>query len=167
MARRGFRGMARVLRVMRKLPDAFSAQIVSVLDSGGRLILSAMRARAPKRTGALREGLSYRVYPKTLRMRAGLLDTRRGADKLFYGRIQDKGRKAQVVTVRRYVRKRGMAASEMGGRIIGPYQMRVRAMPGKRFVTGQFTVLRRAIGNAVRGIWGRAMASAEGAAAND
>jgi hypothetical protein len=171
MAQR-LRGTGRVKRILRGLPDAVQKQLVSVLESGGRGLQSAMRARAPKLTGAVRQGITYKVLPKSLRLRVGLLGTPRGRAKLFYGRIQDLGRRGQVVFVQR---RRRVEAPIGGGAtarilrtsrgrkvkadIVAAYAMRVRPMAPKRFITGRFPDLRAAIGNALRGIWGRALGS--------
>lgn len=155
-------GGRRFRRIMKGLPDAMRGQLVSVLNSGGRAILSAMRARAPRRTGALRAGLSYRVLPKSLRLRVGLLG--RGRGKLFYARIQDLGRKGQTVSVRRRiagVAQAGGGKAKPGARA-AQYLMRVRPMEGKRFITGRFPELKSTIGNALRGIWTRALRSIAG-----
>lgn len=169
-------GGRRFRRLMKALPDAMRGQLVSVLNSGGRAILSAMRAKAPKRTGALSKGLSYRVMEKSLRLRVGLLGTKGGRAKLFYGRIQDLGRKGSIVTVQRRQRvsvnigdgevanvlrtSRGRKRAED---IVTTYRMRVRPMAPKRFITGRYPELKSAIGNAMRGIWTRALRSIGGA----
>jgi hypothetical protein len=149
----------------------------SVLESCGRGLQSAMRARAPKDTGALRQGITYRVLAKTMRLRVGLLGTPRGRAKLFYGRIQDRGRKEQVVMVQRRRRVEvpigdGRSArilrTERGRKkkddLVTTYAMRVRAMAPKRFVTGRYPDLRAAISGALRGVWQRAMRSIAGTA---
>lgn len=166
------RGGRRFRRVLRGLPDAMRSQMVSVLNSGGRALASSMRAKAPKRTGAVAAGIQYRVFPKTLRLRVGLIGTPRGRAKLFYGRIQDLGRKGGEVIVQRRRRvsldigagevagvlrtRRGRKVSED---IVTTYRMRVRPMAPKRFITGRFPELRTAIGNGLRGIWTRALRS--------
>jgi len=175
LTRPRLRGLRRVRRVLKGIPENMRVQLVSVLNNGGRALQSAMRARAPSKTGAVRSGISYRVLPKTLRLRVGLLGTKRGRADLFYGRIQDLGRKEQVVTVQRRRRVqasvgdgeiRGLLLTR-GGRkraedIVTTYQMRVKAMPPKRFITGSYPVLRSAISNALKGIWGRALKSIAG-----
>lgn len=166
------RGAGRFRRLLRSTPDAMRLQLVSVLNSGGRALQSTMRAKAPKRTGALATGITYRVLEKTLRLRVGLIGTPRGRARLFYGRIQDLGRRSQTVMVQRRRRVEvnvggGEVASILrtrGGRkraedIVSTYRMRVPAMAPKRFITGRYPDLRGAIGNALRGIWTRALRS--------
>jgi hypothetical protein len=142
MARR-VKGAARIQTILRGLPDAYRKEMVSALEAGGEALAPEMKARAPRRTGATQAGISYKVTPRSLRLKVGLLGLRSGQGDLFYSRIQDLGRKAKTVKVRR----RGTR----------PYMMRVRAMAGKRFVTGQFTDLRAVITAKVRGIFGRAL----------
>lgn len=166
------RGGKRFRRLLKGMPDAMRGQLVSVLNSGGRALASSMRAKAPKRTGAVAAGIQFRVLPKSLRLRVGLIGTPRGRAKLFYGRIQDLGRKGGEVIVQR---RRRVTANIGGGEvanilrtqrgrkvkedIVTTYRMRVRPMAPKRFITGRFPELRSAIGNALRGIWGRALGS--------
>lgn len=143
MARSKVRGRARVQRLLKAIPQVYRNEIVDAFEEVGPQFVSAMRARARQKTGALRRAIKYRVLKGRLSLKVGLLD--RNAP--FYGRIQDRGRRAQVVTVRRF--KRGSARSYIRGIKSGPgvisYPMRVRAMQGTRFVTGQFTNLRRAL----------------------
>ena len=143
MARR-VRGAARIRALLRNLPDAYRKEMIDALEAGGEALAPAMKARAPRRTGATQAGIGYKVLPRGLRLKVGLLGLRNGQGDLFYSRIQDLGRKAQSVKVRR-----------RGSR---PYVMRVRAMAGKRFVTGQYADLRSVITGKVRGIFSRALA---------
>jgi hypothetical protein len=141
-------------RLWRGMPGAVSAEMVTVLDRGGRALQAKMRANTPRRTGRLQAAILYRVLPKTLRLRVGLIGPKR--ERLFYGRIQDLGRKAQVVTVSR----RKVAGSTLVNRrrVAHPsYLLRVRAMKAKRFVTGRYPDLRATIGNDLRGIWDRSL----------
>ncbi|MFA7505293.1 MAG: HK97 gp10 family phage protein [Burkholderiaceae bacterium] len=172
--RRGFRGIGRVRRMLRRLPDNVRKQMVGVLEGAGRGLKSAMRARAPKRTGALAQGIEYKVYPRSLRLRVGLLRTRAGRADLFYGRVQDLGRRQQTVVVRRLIRG---GRAEWSGRIAGgsarasrkpndlltkPYPMKVPAMSAKRFVTGRFPDLRAAMRNGLKGVLARALRGSGG-----
>lgn len=173
MAQR-LRGIGRVRRIMRRLPDNMRGELKVALEKGGRTLQSAMRAKAPRLTGALSSGIDYRVTP-ALRLRVGLIGTRSGRAKLFYGRIQDLGRKAQVVMVQR---RRRVEVSIGGGEtarilrtakgrkvaadIATTYPMRVRAMAPKRFITGRFPDLRAALREALRGIWDRALGAISG-----
>lgn len=139
-------GIGELRRAMRALPDAAKAEIGDELRSGGFDIVSAMRAKAPRKTGQLERAISYRVLAKGLVLRAGLLDDKGGASTTFYGRIQDLGRKEQVVRVRRRKPGGGMAKS---------YTMQVRYMAGKRFVTGQYATLKARIGRNLQAVGAR------------
>jgi hypothetical protein len=182
MARRGsVRGIGRVRRLFRRLPAAVANMIVVELHVTGREILAAAKARTPRATGALVAGESQRVLPKSLRLQIGLLGTPKGRSKLFYGRIQDLGRKAQVVLVERRRRvKRTLASGTAlsllrvgpNGRkrsedIVATYRMRVPAMPGKRFITGRFPELRRRLNRNLRGIFARALAATAAGGSDD
>ncbi|KQO51406.1 HK97 gp10 family phage protein [Sphingomonas sp. Leaf257] len=160
------KGARALRRRLKQLPDAVSAEIVSVLEDGGQKIRAAMQARARNRTGRLIAGVKYKVLPKSLRLQVGLLGTPRGRAKLFYGFILDKGRRAQTVTVRRY--KRGARAKETahlkhGGNnnksahLVSVYQMRVRGRAGDHFVSGRYRELRDMINQRANKVFDRAL----------
>lgn len=153
--RRPVKGAASVRRVMRALPDAARDELLEVLESGSVEIQRLVIAKTPTKSGALRKGVKRRVLKKTMRMQVGLLGTKRGRSKLFYGRIQDLGRKAQTVSVTRG-RAKGKA-----------YLMRVRAMKGKKFVTGSYPDARKSITQRLRGIWDRVLRKASAGAGNE
>ena len=177
MARRKpLRGMGRIKRLLRRLPDSVANEIVVELNVTGRDMLAAVTARTPRDRGALQSGLSKKVLPKSLRLQVGLLGTPSGRAKLFYGRIQDIGRKAQVVMVqlrRRVLLKRrdgsiySTLRTDARGRkeradIAATYAMKVPAMEGKRFVTGRYPELRKMLGENLRGIFSRALSKIAG-----
>lgn len=160
MARRSrVQGASTIRQMLRRLPDEAKAGLLTELHRGGRDMQKRMQGRAPYRTGATRAGISYRVYPKTLRMIVGLISTKRGRSRLFYARIQDLGRKAQTVTVRRF--RAGGQRLMFRGQKFGPdvqtYQMNVRAMRPKRFITGGMPDLRKILGSNLRSLWTRAL----------
>lgn len=128
--RRRMEGVAELRKAMRALPDAAKAEIGDVLESGGFDVVSAMRAKARRRTGRMERAIKYRLYSKGLILRAGFIDK----DAPFYGRIQDLGRKQQVVRVRRRI-----------GARVRSYTMRVRHMEGTRFITGSYKTLQSRI----------------------
>lgn len=137
------RGAQAFRRRLKRLPDAVSTEIVDVLDDGGQKVRAAMQARARRRTGALIAGVKYKVLPKTLRMQVGLLGTKKGRAKLFYGFILDKGRKAQTVTI-----KRGPRAG---------HSMKIRARQGDYFVSGRYRELRDMINRRANLVFDRAL----------
>lgn len=160
MARRSrVRGAATVKAVLKKLPDAVRVSLATELHRAGKEMLGRMRGRTPVRTGKLREGLDYKVLDKSLKLQVGLIGTKAGRSKLFYGRIQDLGRKAQVVTVRRF--RAGGQRLHFRGQKFGPdvqtYQLRVPYMPGKKFVTGGMPDLRRILQANLKGLWAKAL----------
>ena len=128
---------------LKKLPDAVSAEIVDVLDDGGRKMRAAMQARARRRSGKLAAGVKYKVLPKTLRLQVGLLGTKRGRAKLFYGFILDRGRKAQTVTI-----GRGPRAGK---------SMKIKARKGDGFVSGRYQELRELINRRTNRVFDRAL----------
>lgn len=153
------------------MPDTTRGEIIVELHTTGRRILQAVLARAPRLSGKLRGGLSSKVLPGSLRLQIGLLGTPAGRAKLFYGRIQDLGRKAQVVTVQRRRRVNASIGSGLtapilrtnrAGRkitedIVATYRMRVPAMEGKRFVTGRYPDLRTELRANLKGIFTRSL----------
>lgn len=177
MARRKpLRGIGRIKRLFRRLPDSVAGEIVVELNVTGREMLAAVINRTPSDRGALKAGLSQKVLPKSLRLQVGLLGTPSGRAKLFYGRIQDVGRKAQVVMVQRrrrvlLQRRNGTVYSTLRtdarGRkeradIAATYAMKVPHMEGKRFVTGRYPELRKLLGQNLKGIFSRALAKVAG-----
>ncbi|HEY1605619.1 MAG TPA: hypothetical protein VGF77_08460 [Allosphingosinicella sp.] len=163
------KGVPRIRSLLRRLPDTTQAGIVAEFNRAGPEIATVMRGRAPFRTGATQAGISWRVQPGQMRLLVGLISTPKGRAKLFYARIQDLGRKAQVVTVTRAARgARALGAvSISGGRKVGAvstYAMNVRAMPGKHFITGSYRVFRQRITANLKAIYARALATAAAAA---
>lgn len=154
------RGSKSFRRLLRGLPDAMKAEMADVLTksrpAAEALVLGRLDATTNRRSGKLRAGVKSKVFPKTLRLQVGFLGTKTGRAKLFYARILDLGRKAQTVTVHR--RKEAGSLLVHGHRISGkPYQLRVRAIAPKRFVTGGIGPLGRVIGTKLNGVWDRAV----------
>ena len=176
MARQRIKGIGRFRRLLRRLPDVVRGEIIVELNVTGRGMLRAVRSRAPDLTGKLRAGLSSKVLPGSLRLQVGLIGTPAGRAKLFYGRIQDLGRKAQVVDVQRrrrvqLSRRDGSTYSTLRtdarGRkeradIVATYRMKVPAMEGKRFVTGRYPDLRATLKSNMRGIFARSLGKIAG-----
>lgn len=161
-----WRGIGRARRIMRRLPDSMRNEIEEVLNDAGPVIQGIMRSRAPVRRGAVREGIVWRVLKGSMRLRIGLLGTKSARSKLFYGRIQDLGRRAQTVFVQR--RRSGSPMFLRRGRkwsedIVTSYRMNVRAMAPKRFVTGRMPDARQALRDKLHGVWDRALRTISGA----
>ncbi len=166
MALRGgrVRGAQSVKRLLNKLPDGARNQVIVELNVSGREMLGRMQGRTPIRTGALRRGLAFKVFPKTLKLQVGLLGTKAGRSKLFYARIVDLGRKAQTVTARRF--RSGGQRLFLRGSKFGPdvqtYPINVRAMAGKKFVTGGMRDLRAILQRNLKNIWQNALRNFSG-----
>lgn len=153
------RGAQSVKRLLNRLPDSVRNQVIVEFNVSGREMAPRMQGRAPMKTGATRRGISFKVFPKTLKLQVGLLGTKAGRSKLFYARIQDLGRKAQTVTARRF--RAGGQRLYFRGAKFGPsvqtYAMNVRAMAGKKFVTGGMRDLRVILQRNLKNIWQNAL----------
>lgn len=112
-----------------------------------------------------------------MKLRVGLIGTPNGRADRFYMRIQEKGRRAQIVQVQRRRRaevdigggqRKAVLRSARGRKIAGDiqssYPMRVPAMAPKYFIRGSYPNLRRTIGASLRGIWGRSLSKLSGGA---
>jgi hypothetical protein len=137
------RGVAKTRRLLKRMPDAVQQEVLNALNATGRELAAGMQARAPVRTGALRAALSYKVFPKTLRMQVGILGPKGARSKLFYARILEFGRKAQTVTI-----TRGPRAGA---------SMRVSPLTARRFVTRGNTVLRDTLTKNLKNMWEAAL----------
>jgi len=173
MARPPLRGIKRIRSLLRRLPDEVSGEIVVELNVTGRRILSAVLARAPRRTGHLQAGLQMRVQPKSLRLLIGLIGTPKQRAAIFYARIQDLGRRASIVTVRRLskagrqehlarIRAGTGRASNKPADLVSQYTLHVPAKEGKRFVTGRYPDLRAELRSNIKGIFTRSLAGISG-----
>jgi hypothetical protein len=98
--RRALKGVGRVRKMLRRLPDDVAIEINALLANAGQQGLVYARSQTPSRTGALRNALAVKLFPKSMRMRLGLIGKRQQRN-FFYGHILDKGRKAKSVRVSR------------------------------------------------------------------
>lgn len=141
------RGSKSFRRLLKGLPDAMRAEMADVLTKSRpeaeALVATRLDATTRRRTGALRAGVKSKVYPRTLRLQVGFLGTKAGRAKLFYARILDLGRKAQTVQIKHGSRK--------------GQSMKIRAIAGKRFVTGGIGPLGKVINAKLNGVWDRAV----------
>lgn len=146
--RSAIRGSKSFRRLLRGLPDSMRFEMADVLTKTGPTAASLVEGRVgavtKRRTGRLQAGVKWKVYPRTLRLQVGYLGTKASRAKLFYARILDLGRKAQTVTVKN--RKN-----------TAPYQMKVRAIAPKKFVTSGIGDLRRVVNIRLNGVWDRAL----------
>lgn len=143
MAAYGQRGMSELIHLFDTLPAEAEDVLREELPKAARLILSIQKGDVPIRTGDLWRGLSIDTLDSGLKVRAGLLGTTSASGKtnlgpLFYGRVVERGRKAQVVRVERRRRVGGRLRSKNGrkvaGDIVATYTMRVAAEPARPFV---------------------------------
>lgn len=151
------KGAKSIRRIMRAVPDTMSAELVHVLNDTGPKMARQMQARTPRRTGALAAGIKWKVMPKTLKMQVGLLGTKRGRAKLFYGFILNYGRKAKTVRAKR----RNASGS------VSVYPLRVRAYPAQHFVTGAMPDLRRMMQERLRAVWDKVLTKAATGVGNE
>lgn len=146
------RDRIRVRRLLQNIGPEAEREILQAYQRRAPAILAYARSEVPARNGSgrLRAALAFKIFPKTLRLRIGLL-TKRIQKKLFYAHILEQGRRAQVVKVRR---RRPVS----GG--VAVYMMRIRAISKDRydFVRGRTEqFMQRTLGEDVRGILGKAL----------
>lgn len=154
MARKPFRtskGVRRIKRIMRNLPDAAQAELVGVLEKTGPRLVNLIKARTPVRTGALSRGIKFRVARRGLKLRAGVLGSLKALGKLFYGYILNWGRKAGPVKARRRT-KNGTSN----------YMLNVKGITGSRFVTGAGKQIGTEVQPQLQSIWTRILNRAAG-----
>ena len=156
-----WKGRAKLKRLLQRLPDTVRLEIATLFEDQAPAALAYARASTPKRTGALAAALRVKTYRKTLRLRMGLMG-RADNSRFFYGRILDRGRRAQAAKAKR---------RNASGAVTN-YIVRVSAMPAARFdiVYGRVAAyVRNLIGVPARDIFARALrrAGAGGGADGD
>lgn len=124
------------------MSPAIQGEVETLLRETGAQVLTEQKSRVPVRTGALKQGLSMKVLPKSRRLQVGLIGKPVNR-KLYYGRIVEFGRKGQTVRARR-----------AGGK---PYLMKVRGMAPRPFV---YSVNREDIYSRFRSLWDRVLGRA-------
>lgn len=149
MGKRFIRGDRQAFRLLKRLPASVARELVVQLNLTGRQLLAEEKARAPVRTGALQSGLSFRVSPKQLRLKVGLVGKVINR-KLYYGLFVEKGRHGGGRGVKRKSAK---------------YAAGVGAMPARHFVF--IAGVRQRIYPEFRQIWEKALRSAAAGASDD
>jgi hypothetical protein len=91
VAKRFIRGDRQAFKLIKRLPDTVAGELVVQLNLTGRELVAAEKARAPVRTGALQAALSFRVSPRQLRLKVGLVGKVINR-KLFYAWFVEWGR---------------------------------------------------------------------------
>lgn len=144
------RDRIRVRRVLQGMGPEVEKQVLASYQRHAPAILAYARGEAPSRSGNLRARLAFKIFPKTLRLRIGLL-TRAVQRKVWYARILEYGRRAQSVRVKR---RRPVS----GG--LTQYVMRVKAIPAGRydFVRGRAEeFMQRTLGADLRNVLNKAL----------
>lgn len=167
MARRVKGGKA-FRRLINRLPETVKQELREQLNETGKLLLRRARQRVPVDSGALKAGLSYRVPPKGLYLRVGLVGKPVNR-RLYYGRIVEFGRKAKTVVVNRSGRGVRLSGNRfkrqaLAKGIKGFYRLHIRAMAPRHFV---YATPREAIYRPFQKIWGRAVHDAAQGASDD
>lgn len=88
-----WKGVAKTRKLLRRFPDEQRAAIVGELESVGRAVSVFSKNSAPVRTGKLVRAISYKVFPKTLRLEVGIRGRALNRS-VFYARILEYGRQA-------------------------------------------------------------------------
>jgi hypothetical protein len=167
---RGLTGLEAQFSVFASLPEAARDDLASVLGEIGKRVLAVQQAGAPEKTGKLKAALTIQEAVARLRVRIGYPKLTKGRNGLFYAIIQEYGRRAQEVFVRRLSKparaewrsriRLGAASSRMKpADLARGYIMRVRAMTGKRFVHVEDRV-DGIVDDAITGFWDRVLQKA-------
>jgi hypothetical protein len=156
------------------LPPTAEADIRAQLNRTGQMLLARAQSRAPvyqgptrKGTvaGALRAGLSYRVPPKRLSLRVGLVGKPINR-KLFYGRLVEFGHRIGF-SGNRLPKLERVTGHLVGARLIRARRrrdVRVDGVPPHPFL---YTVTRAEIYQPFSKMWGRALQAAKNGVSDD
>jgi hypothetical protein len=137
--RRRIKGDRAFIKLIKQMPEAVQSEVETLLRESGAEILTEQRSRVRRKTGALSQGLSMKVLPKSRRLQVGIIGKPLNR-KLFYGRIIEFGRKGQTVRARK-----------AGGK---PYLMKIRGMAPSPFI---YSVNRESIYSRFRSLWDRVL----------
>jgi hypothetical protein len=151
---RRLKGAKRVKSLLNRIEPAMREEIATALKSAGGDILALMKAEAPvlsrpvkgRVQGALRDALSMKFYPNTLRLRVGFVG-KPANRRAFYARFLEFGRGIKRTT-------------DTLGRKIG-------VLPPALIIFGNRPLLRSTLGRDIRGIWKRALDKAAAGASGD
>jgi len=133
-------GMSELIKLFDTLPADAEDAIKEELPKAAGAILALEKNDVAVRTGDLWRGLTIQTLNDGLKVRAGLIGAAAagGRSNLFYGRIVELGRKAQVVLVERRRRVGGKLRTVRGRKvaadIVKAYNLTVRAEPPRPFV---------------------------------
>jgi hypothetical protein len=157
-------GLADAYALFDAIPQQAQEELDKVLTDIGEMAYSEERADVPERTGALAAGLRIQELLNRLRVRIGLIGLAGGRAKLFYGRIINFGRRAQVVIVSR--RKVGIAKRLTAGRkrasdIAATYALHVTALPAREFITADRPDFNAAVAARLADFWSNVLGKAQ------
>ena len=160
--------------LIKRLPDAVSDEFRKELDATGKVLLGRAQSKAPIYQGrprkglvpgALKGGLSYKVLPKSLKLKVGLVGKPINK-KVYYARWVEFGHRIG------YAGNRLAKLEPIKGKSITARLARLRRKRaiGKSFVRARpflFTTPRTAIYERFREIWGRALRRAASGATEE
>jgi len=89
---RRVRGDRAFKRIIDRLPAAVRSEIIVQLNILGRDVLAQERGAAPIKTGTMRDALSMRVLPASLKLKVGIIGKALNK-RLFYSHVVQFGRK--------------------------------------------------------------------------
>jgi hypothetical protein len=160
--------------LLQRLPDAVEAEIRQQLNDTGKMLLARARARAPvyqgkprkgRTAGALRAALSYKVPPKRLNLRVGVIG-KPAMRRVFYGAFVEFGHRiahgSRLEPVQRIAARPGSRAFRLA-------MARRRAGAGGDYVRPRpflYTMSRAEIYAPFQKIWGRAIHNAAAGASD-
>jgi hypothetical protein len=126
-------GLAETYSMFGRIPDAAREQLGVEMARIGYEVLAGQKQDVAKSTGELEQGLSLKLMIDRLRVQVGLLGLTGARSRLFYGRIVERGRRAQTVLVQRRRRVGNKLRLGPGRRkrvqdIASVYSLRVPAM---------------------------------------
>jgi hypothetical protein len=135
------KGVSAIRSLLKRLPEEVRQELIVQHHLTGREVLGLQKGKVPVDTGALQRGLSMKVLPASTQLKVGLVGKPINR-RLFYGRIVQFGRKAQVVIAARTHgsiegRKlfgRGYKNAALKAGIKGVYRLRVKAMRPRNFI---------------------------------
>jgi hypothetical protein len=157
-------GIITVRKLLKRLPDAVRQELVVQHHLTGREVLALQNAKVPRKSGKLAGGLSMKVLPATGTLRVGLIGKPINR-RLYYGRIVQFGRKAQVVIATRKAAKlagykafgRNYKNAALKAGIRGTYRLPITAMAPRNFI---YPMTREQIAAPYKDIWVRALTAA-------
>ena len=152
MARRRVHGNFKSL--LGRLPEAVAEELRTELDETGKRVISRARALVPVKTGKLRSALSYKVLPKSLKMKAGIVG-KPVAKKVYYARFVEFGhRKRGPGRLAKLEPVKGFTAAARLQRLRRKRDVRMHGVRARPFL---YTISRQELYQPFQKVWGRAV----------